>query len=83
MKTYKIPLKRLSPCGSIVKIDAVVNLVLPSIANFDFWHDGRLIGSIKCEVGNIAIYDATDFLIDGYFKSEEFTAIRKEVARWN
>jgi hypothetical protein len=83
MKTYKIPIKKLSPCGLIIKIDAVANLVLPSVASFDFWHDGHLIGNIKCEVGNIAIFDATDFLIDGYFKSEEFKAFRKEAGRWN
>jgi hypothetical protein len=83
MKTYKIPIQKLSPCGTLVKIEAVVNLVLPSVAKFDFLHDGHLIGFILCEVGEMGIFEATDILIDGYFKSEEFKAYRKEAGRWN
>ena len=79
MKTYNIPIKRLSPCGMIVKIDTVVKLIAPSVASFDFWHDGQLIGNILCEVENIQVFDAIDFLIKGYFKSEKFKTFRKEV----
>lgn len=83
MKTYKFPIQRLSPCGTIVKIDTVVKLILPKLAKFDFWHDGRLIGNILCEVGNMQVFEATDFVIEEYFKSEEFQAYRKEAGKWN
>lgn len=83
MKTYRIPISRLSPCGQVVKIEAVVNLILPKIAKFDFWHDSHLIGFILCPVGDRGIFKATDFLIEGYFKSIEFEKNRKESGIWN
>jgi hypothetical protein len=83
MKTYKYPIKKLSPCGLIINIDTVVNLVLPKVAKIDYWHNEHLIGFILCEVGEMAIFEATDFLIEGYFKSGEFKAFRKEAGKWN
>lgn len=81
--TYRIPISRLSPCGQVVKFEAVVNLILPSVAHFDFLHNGQLIGFIVCEVGEMGIFDATDFLIEGYFKSHKFEESRKESGIWN
>lgn len=83
MKTYRIPIKKLSPCGSLIKVEAVVNLILPSVTKFDFWHNGKVIGSLFCKVGNMAIGEATDFLLDEYFKSDEFKAFKKEAGQWN
>lgn len=53
------------------------------MAKFEFWHDSHLIGFILCEVGEMGIFDATDFLIEGYFKSIEFEKNRKEAGTWN
>ncbi len=83
MNVYKFPLQRLSPCGILVNIEVEAKLILPSLAKFDIRHDGKLIGNIVCEVGNMQVFDATDFVIDGYFKSEEFKAFRKEAGKWN
>lgn len=83
MKTYRIPISKLSPCGQVVKIEAVVKEILPRMAKFEFWHDSHLIGFILCEVGEMGIFDATDFLIEGYFKSIEFEKSRKEAGIWN
>ena len=55
----------------------------PSLVRFEYWHENHLIGSIICEVGEMWIFKATDFLIEGYFKSEEFKAFRKEAGQWN
>lgn len=83
MKTYRIPISRLSPCGQVVKIEAVVNLILPKTAKFDFWHNSHLIGFIICPVGDMGIFEASDFLIEKYFESPEFEQSRKEAGVWN
>ncbi|WP_130274473.1 hypothetical protein [Cecembia calidifontis] len=61
----------------------MANLVLPKVVKFDYWHGKNLIGFILCEVGEMGIFEATDILIDEYFKSEEFKAFRKEAGKWN
>lgn len=83
MKTYRIPISKLSPCGQVVKIEAVVREILPRMAKFEFWHDSHLIGFIVCQVGYTEIFEASDFLIEGYFKSIEFEKSRKEAGVWN
>ncbi len=83
MKTYRIPISKLSPCGQVVKIEAVVKEILPRMAKFDFWHNSRKIGHIICQVGDMGIFKATDFLIEGYFESIEFEKSRKDGGSWN
>lgn len=83
MTTYRIPIQRLSPFGQVVKIEAVVKLILPRIAKFVFWHNDRLIGEIICPVGDMGIFEASNLLIEGYFKSIEFEKSRKEEGIWN
>jgi hypothetical protein len=83
MNAYKMPIKRLSPCGSLVKIKVVALEILPEVLKIDHWHGDHLIGSIICEVGDMGIFVALEILMDRYFKSEEFKAFRKEAGTWN
>ncbi|MDO6439752.1 hypothetical protein Q4534_20160 [Cyclobacterium sp. 1_MG-2023] len=83
MKKYKIPITRLAPCGNIISFNTEVVLIKPSLAKFTFWHHSKIVGSIVCEVGNMAINDATDFLLEGYFKSNEFKETTKKGGAWN
>ena len=83
MKKYKIPITRLAPCGSIVSLNTEVVLVKPSLAEFTIWHNSKIIGSIVCKVGNMAIIDATDFLLESYFKTDAFKETTKKGGAWN
>ena len=78
MKVYEIPIKKLSPSGTVIHIESKVVPMIDKMALFIFWHNENLIGTILCEVGDLRIFEATDFLIDGYFQSEEFESFIRE-----
>jgi hypothetical protein len=83
MKTFRFPIEKLSPCGMIIQIKTVACWLPPSLVRFEYWHESHLIGFIICEVGEMGIFKATDILMDGYFKSDEFKKFRKEAGQWN
>lgn len=82
MKTYHYTIQKISPYG-LINIAVEVKEILPSKAHFRFMDNGGLIGTITCEVGNILIFEATNFIIEGYLKSKEFKNSRKEAGIWN
>ena len=83
MKVYDIPINKLSPNGTVITIETKVLPAPDNNALFIFFHDEILIGTILCPVGHFGIDDATDFLIDGYFKSNEFEAFIRKGGIWN
>jgi hypothetical protein len=83
MKVYEIPIKKLSPGGTVITINTVVLPTPDNKALFTFFHDSILIGTILCPVGDTGIFKATDFVIQEYFKSDEFEAFIRKGGIWN
>jgi hypothetical protein len=83
MKETVFELDKLTGEWGFVKITIKVVYIPPFFARFTYWDDDFLIGSAFCQVGDDDIFPASEFILNGYFKSEEFEKKRKEAGRWN